>query len=80
MLSLPVTVTRDEALNSDEEKTLFERYGWRYDFVNRHWISPTDSAIVISTDTLVENAGAAFDHELRMVIMKYGELPEEDRL
>lgn len=62
-----------------EEKALFERYGWSHDVVQRCWISPLDPEIAITTDVLAENASPEFESHLRMVVMKYGRLPKEDR-
>lgn len=27
-------------MNSDQEKRLFEQYGWTYDFIGRAWVAP----------------------------------------
>lgn len=29
-------------MNSDEEKALFEEWGWEYNFVKREWVSPLE--------------------------------------
>ena len=39
-------------MNSAEEKQLFEKYGWVYDYVQREWRSPDDT--VVTQDTLMK--------------------------
>jgi len=55
-------------MNSDEERQLFETWGWEYDYGNRRWFSPRDPAVVITTDEVVENKSPMFEHWLQGVV------------
>ena len=39
-------------MNSQEEKELFEAWGWEYNYVTRRWVAP--NGVEITTDELVE--------------------------
>lgn len=39
-------------MNSDQERVLFEDWGWAYDYVARKWVAP--NGCEISTDQIVE--------------------------
>lgn len=62
-------------MNSDEERKLFERFGWQYDYIKREWHSPPKNMAVaiISTDELVQfTQDFMGDLELKSIIAKYG--------
>lgn len=40
-------------MNSDQERTLFERWGWTYNHVQRRWANP-DETVYITLDMVVE--------------------------
>lgn len=40
-------------MNSDQERTLFEDWGWEYDYIGRKWVAPNGHEI--TTDQLMEN-------------------------
>ena len=39
-------------MNSQQEKRIFEQYGWEYDFIGRVWVAPDGTKL--SPDDLVE--------------------------
>ncbi len=39
-------------MNSQQEKRIFEQYGWEYDFVGRCWVAPDGTTL--SPEKLVE--------------------------
>jgi hypothetical protein len=60
-------------MNSDEERALFEEYGWTYDYVARQWLAP-DGATV-TNDELVLYAsvyGPRVESELLRVVRRHG--------
>lgn len=64
-------------MNSDEEKALFEEWGWEYNFVKRHWkaplLSPNGGEVLIMLDDLVETSKTRMlEGELRAVVQMYG--------
>lgn len=59
-------------MNSDEEKALFEQFGWEYDFIERRWANPTKQYFV-TNDALVEyNKSRESELELRQFIVTFG--------
>ncbi len=60
-------------MTSDQEKALFEEYGWSYDYVGRKWVSP-DGLKEIGIDFIVlltqEPEG---DLHLMRAIVEWGE-------
>ncbi len=42
-------------MNSNQEKVLFEQYGWVYDYIGRKWVAPNGRDITI--DQLMEITG-----------------------
>lgn len=59
-------------MNSDEEKALFEEWGWEYNFIKREWSSP-DGNVVIPLDDLVEGTTNHMgESQLRAVVQAYG--------
>ena len=58
-------------MNSQEEKELFESYGWTYDSIKRIWESPT--GVFITTDQLMEyTTNPAGELELKELIRMHG--------
>lgn len=59
-------------MNSQEERELFERWGWRKDYVASKWIAPIGRAEV-STEELVAYSNSA-EAEGRLIgfVMRYG--------
>ena len=59
-------------MNSDEEKALFEEWGWEYNFIQRHWTSP-DGRAVIKLDDLVDAALSPMgEAQLKQAIVAFG--------
>lgn len=59
-------------MNSDEERELFESWGWEYNYVKRIWSSP-DGNVSIPLDDLVEYSRTrANEEELKRVVAMYG--------
>jgi len=65
-------------VNSDEEKRVFEMWGWTYDCIDRQWVSPSGNVFVPieSLMTLASfddpNLIASAEGELIGVIMTHG--------
>lgn len=61
-------------MNSQEEKELFEQYGWEYNLVEREWVSPDGHKI--TTDALMEyTTDPEGEYQLRMFIVQHGRKP-----
>ena len=59
-------------MNSDEEKAMFEEYGWSYNYIERRWENPDKNAF-ISNDSLKEyNESRETEEQLKMFIITYG--------
>lgn len=61
-------------MNSDEEKALFEEWGWTYNFVKREWLSPRED-VALSQNELTEGVSSNRqdgERALRQIIEKYG--------
>lgn len=43
-------------MNSDQEASLFEQYGWEYNYVRRTWVAPNDREI--TTDQIMKVTGS----------------------
>ena len=52
-------------MNSQQERAVFEAWGWAYNYVDRMWVSP-DGAEYITTDDLME-AGSAFEDDVMLM-------------
>lgn len=60
-------------MNSDEEKALFEEWGWQYDYIKREWIAPDGAKL--TQDELVRvtlDYGKNSEYSLRQVIAQHG--------
>ncbi len=51
-------------MNSQQKRTAFETWGWKYDYVRRTWIAPSGEEI--STDDLME-AGDDFEDDVTLM-------------
>lgn len=65
------------SMNSDDEKALFEEWGWEYNFIKRHWLAPTKGPtggdVLIKLDDLVDaSIHRMSEDELRSVVATYG--------
>ena len=58
-------------LSSDDERRLFERWGWRYDYVKRQWESPA-GAIVTTEDLVSFNSTPEFEGMLVGYVIQNG--------
>lgn len=61
-------------MNTDLERHIFASWGWKYDFVERVYVSP-DGAQRVSTDDLVTAAdvmGPAMERRVREIAARYG--------
>lgn len=64
-------------MNSDEERKLFEKFGWEYNYVKREWVAP--DGVTLSLDSLVMGTtsfGPAAESELRRIIVAHGKSNE----
>lgn len=60
-------------MNSDEERELFESYGWTYDHVQRSWVAPDGFTVSIDDLVLAADAlGPAVEYRLRAVAQEHG--------
>lgn len=62
------------SMNSDDEKALFEEWGWTYNFVKREWLSPRED-VSISQNELVEGISSNRrdgERTLMAIIQRYG--------
>jgi hypothetical protein len=58
-------------MNSQEEKELFEAYGWEYNSLERKWVSPIN--VWITQDELMEyTTTRAGEQTLKEMIVGYG--------
>lgn len=58
-------------MTSDQERALFEQYGWQYDHIGRKWVAPDDTWI--TTDQIMEaTADSAGDLVLMALIVEHG--------
>lgn len=59
-------------MNSDEEKALFEEWGWEYNFIMRSWTSP-GGRVAIKLDDLVDAGKSRMGEEqLKQAVMAFG--------
>lgn len=61
-------------MNSDEERQLFERYGWQYDYVARRWEAPDghhvdNDVLVMATVSMTRGE---MEERLKRVIVEHG--------
>jgi hypothetical protein len=62
-------------MNSDDEKKVFEFYGWEYDYIKRLWRAP--DGFEVSTDDLMiasSTLGEGMERSLLRVARSHGEL------
>lgn len=52
-------------MNSDQEKVIFEQYGWEYNFIAREWVSPDGTKL--TTENLM---GITADREGDISLMR----------
>ncbi len=58
-------------MNSDDERRLFEDYGWEYNYIERVWVAPNDMRI--TNDQLVEvTCSQDGEERLRQVVTANG--------
>lgn len=68
-------------MNSQEERELFESYGWEYNYVERYYEAPvkgwTGESVRISLDELVAftTQGENGEWQLRHVVAQFGKRP-----
>lgn len=59
-------------MNSDQERAIFEQYGWEYDYVARTWVAPDGTRLL--QDQLMDIAASAYgDLSLMKFIVEHGE-------
>lgn len=68
------------SMNSDDEKALFEEWGWEYNFIKRHWLAPLPAPgggeVLIKQDDLIDaSINRMPAAELRAVVQAYGKRP-----
>lgn len=64
-------------MNSQQERAVFEAWGWSYNYAGREWVSPRGEER-ITTDDLME-AGDDFEDDVMLmaIIVKLGVRQEE---
>lgn len=60
-------------MNSDEEKAVFEKYGWVYNYVERRWEAP-DGAFLLLDDiaSITTESREQAEQELVSIIKRHG--------
>lgn len=69
---------REDRMNSQDERRIFEQHGWRLDSVQRAWLAPDGAVqpiddIVIAADAL--GRGPRFEALVRRVALEHGIAP-----
>lgn len=66
-------------MNSDEERVLFESWGWTQDLVGRRWVSPVRQGMhikrcaVVTYDELMDYTTTPWgEQELKDIIRRWG--------
>lgn len=62
------------SLSSDDEKVLFTRWGWVYDYIARKWVAPNGAEV--STDDLMGQASPEAEERLVAFVQEHGQLTE----
>ncbi len=58
-------------MNSDEERSLFESFGWEYNFIRRVWVAP--NGMEVTNDQLVDvTCSPDGEERLRQVVTANG--------
>lgn len=59
-------------MNSDQERAIFEQYGWAYNYVARAWVAPDDTRL--TQDQLMDiTASTLGDLSLMKFIVEHGQ-------
>lgn len=58
-------------MNSDEEKALFTKHGWYYDYIDRMWVSPV-GPVITQDELMIYTTNPAGEEELKALVRMYG--------
>ena len=61
------------AVNSDEERRVFERWGWLYDYARRRWTAPDGTWIALD-DVVAVSQTPVGEEKLVRLITEHGRL------
>lgn len=64
-------------MDSMEEKELFERYGWVYDYIQQHWIAPVPGYRITQDELVAYNVSPLAEAQLRSMIIMFGNIKQE---
>ena len=68
-------LVKADTMNSDDEKKIFEFYGWEYNYVKRVWVAP--DGFEVSIDDLVTAShmmGEAMERRLISIARSHAKL------